>query len=372
MKFKNLFYPEQLKRNSTEPLYLQVRSLLRSYIETPQGKKVGHLPKEKDLSKYFGVSRNTVSQAISLLAEENLVQRIKRRGTVITSSLDLYDPSLAIRQIGLVLPFGEYWSKAISEMEKNVTDHGYFFQAYPYKWRDLQDEKRVLKKAQAECNGVVLYPNGESSDHDLIQEIDATNYPLVLFDLHNNRIDCNAVTVNNFLGAYLLTCSILKAGRKNPVFFTLHKRVFSMTERLLGFKQALEDFDIEFNDEMVLNFENYGEEANYINDVQRHIMTFVRKNDPDGIFVSSHDFAMVTLQTLINASYKIPQDIQIVKFDSSPEDDLINYNINTASQPEDELGKEVIHCLLKSIKYPGRKKRKILLSPKIIIRYKKQ
>ena len=367
MDFTNYFLPEQLNRNRKEPLYLQVRAVLRSYIDTPEGREIGYLPKEQELCKLFKVSRNTVSQAISLLAEENLVQRIKRRGTVLTSALDVYDPSLNNRQVGLVFPLGQYWSSAISSMEKAALAHGYSFEVYPYKWRDLKEERRAFERARKKCNGVILYPDGVSDDFDFIRSISLEKYPFVLFDLYHEGIDCNVVTVNNFLGAYLLTSSLLEKKRKRIAFFTLHNRLLSMNQRLSGYKKALSDKQIEFCEEMVFNAEEFTSDSS--TPMQDKILKHIERCRPDAIFGTSHDFSMVALQALLKNGYKVPDDIMFAKFDSSPEDELINVCLNTAEQPEKELGENAIESLLKLIKDPERSARRVFVAPKIKIRF---
>jgi GntR family transcriptional regulator, N-acetylglucosamine utilization regulator len=63
------------------PLYLQIRNLLRERIRLGEWSAEEPMPTEEDLVAHFGVSRTTVRQAMSDLANEGLVVRRPGRGT---------------------------------------------------------------------------------------------------------------------------------------------------------------------------------------------------------------------------------------------------------------------------------------------------
>lgn len=71
-----------LERNSWEPLYFQIGERLREKImhELSPGDRI---PSENELIAEYGVSRNTVRQAIDALIKQNLVYRLKGKGTFI-------------------------------------------------------------------------------------------------------------------------------------------------------------------------------------------------------------------------------------------------------------------------------------------------
>lgn len=79
--------------NSSIPLHKQVEDLLRDLIKNPIFSKGALLPKEVDMAKRLGISRNTIRQATNKLVHENLLVRKKGVGTTVarqtlTSKLD--------------------------------------------------------------------------------------------------------------------------------------------------------------------------------------------------------------------------------------------------------------------------------------------
>jgi len=71
----------KIDHNSPVPLHIQVENLLRDLIARPDYQNGALLPKEVDLAKRLGISRNTIRQATNKLVHENLLSRKKGVGT---------------------------------------------------------------------------------------------------------------------------------------------------------------------------------------------------------------------------------------------------------------------------------------------------
>jgi GntR family transcriptional regulator len=70
-----------IDHNSPLPLHVQVEGLLRKLIESPPYQNGKLLPREVELAKRLGISRNTIRQATNKLEHENLLVRKKGVGT---------------------------------------------------------------------------------------------------------------------------------------------------------------------------------------------------------------------------------------------------------------------------------------------------
>lgn len=75
---------DKLNRKSNIPLHTQAEELLRDMIQTGDYSDGKLLPKETELSKSLGISRNTLRQAINKLVFEGLLVRKKGYGTSVT------------------------------------------------------------------------------------------------------------------------------------------------------------------------------------------------------------------------------------------------------------------------------------------------
>lgn len=70
-----------IDHESPVPLHVQVEEILRGMINDPEYHNGKFLPKEVDLSKILGISRNTIRQATNRLVQEHLLIRKKGVGT---------------------------------------------------------------------------------------------------------------------------------------------------------------------------------------------------------------------------------------------------------------------------------------------------
>lgn len=71
----------KVDHQSPIPLHVQVENLLRNLIERPAYQNGKLLPKEVELAKRLGISRNTIRQATNKLENEKLLMRKKGVGT---------------------------------------------------------------------------------------------------------------------------------------------------------------------------------------------------------------------------------------------------------------------------------------------------
>lgn len=102
-----------IDRNSPLPLWAQITEDLRA--RTAKGEFDQHFPTEEELSRSYGVSRQTVREAIRRLEADGLVVRERGRGTSVAPILleqpinVIYSLASTVRAKGLV-----EWSKVIS------------------------------------------------------------------------------------------------------------------------------------------------------------------------------------------------------------------------------------------------------------------
>lgn len=111
--------------NSTIPLYQQVRIDLMGMLQSGKLTPGDMLPPENDLARAYQVSRQTVRQAIGLMATQNLLERTAGRGTTVIATQDhrtfYLDQSFAqqIIQMGLA-PRSEVLRKKITMIDSSA------------------------------------------------------------------------------------------------------------------------------------------------------------------------------------------------------------------------------------------------------------
>jgi GntR family transcriptional regulator len=74
---------EQIDKNSYLPYYIQLKEILKGYIENGDWKSGSQIPSEPELCTIFDISRTVVRQALKELTYEGLLVREKGRGTFV-------------------------------------------------------------------------------------------------------------------------------------------------------------------------------------------------------------------------------------------------------------------------------------------------
>ena len=90
---------DQLDSGSPLPLYHQLRSLLLKRITSGEFLPGERIPTEHELCDAYGVSRTTAGQALSLLVEEGVVERARRRGTIVAPTWRSTPEGSALRMV---------------------------------------------------------------------------------------------------------------------------------------------------------------------------------------------------------------------------------------------------------------------------------
>ncbi len=75
--------------NKKIPFYFHIESLLRQKILTGQLQPGERLPPEKELAAQFGVSQITIRTALANLEADNLITRMRGKGTFVTNNVPL-------------------------------------------------------------------------------------------------------------------------------------------------------------------------------------------------------------------------------------------------------------------------------------------
>jgi len=74
----------KIDKSSYIPLYVQLSDILARYIRENSLEEGDSIPSENDLTTYYGISRNTVRQAFQILESQDIIRRVRGRGTFVT------------------------------------------------------------------------------------------------------------------------------------------------------------------------------------------------------------------------------------------------------------------------------------------------
>ena len=139
------------------------------------------------------------------------------------------------------------------------------------------------------------------------------------------------------------------------------------SERLKGYKKALQDHKIPF-DEKLIYISNLSEEAG--SDAAKHILKMKSNKRPDGVFSANDTAAVHCMINLKAAGVKIPEDIAFAGFNNDPISKVIEPNLTTVNYSGYHIGEVAVMNLIDHLKGLGSTKttNTIVLRAELVVR----
>lgn len=185
------------------------------------------------------------------------------------------------------------------------------------------------------------------SDIHHIDDLISANIPTV--DVMRYSMGVNAVTVDNFKIGYDATTYLAKRGHKKIFIFTGNKRVVSFKLRTDGYRQALADSGLAFDEgyELSSDMEDTGSLCRCVMDaIEQHGV-------PDAIFCVNWLRAIGVYGAAKKLGLRIPEDISVFGVDDLEFTEFLNPPLTTISQPFYEMGEKAAETLIGEIAKRG-------------------
>jgi LacI family transcriptional regulator len=205
----------------------------------------------------------------------------------------------------------------------------------------------------------------------LMKEYKDRKIPVVLIE--NRAPGAHTVRIDNYRGAYDATEYLIKKGRKKialisgPPGASVYDEEENpvVIDRLNGYKDALKEYNIPFDQNRVLSVVYFNQEEGV------RMMEILRQSslETDAIFSAAGD--MVALGVMLQAKkygIKIPEDIALIGYDDVPVAGVLTPSLTTVRQPMDEMGREAFDLAVKSLEGVITKPQEIILKPVLIVR----
>jgi LacI family transcriptional regulator len=324
-----------------------------------------------DVANALNISPSTVSRA---LKDHPHIRKETKKKIIATASEMGYRHNKfasSLRQkhtntIGVVVPRlnSQFMASALAGIEKVTSENGYglIISQSQESWR--KEISCVSTLFNSRVDGLIVSLAFETKNLDHFNIFLNREIPVVFFDRVADCSGCMNVIIDNYRAGYEATAHLLDQGCKRIAHLggNMLRNVYS--ERYRGFRQALADRKIEFEENLL--FITDMSEASGLEVADRIIKM---KQRPDGIF-TSNDTAAVTLMVGIQkAGIKIPEEIAVAGFNNEPVSQVIQPNLTTIDYPAKEIGEIAASSLIGLLKNSGSANLStIVLKHKLIVR----
>ena len=200
---------------------------------------------------------------------------------------------------------------------------------------------------------------------ELISCLEPYKIPLVFVDYYPPEGDYSAAMIDNFNGGKLATNHLINLGHRNIGFIGGDIDHPGIKDRFLGYKKALEEHNIRFEDNYaVLTETSMSREIGY-----QSVKNLLKGNSIiTAIFSGNDAMAIGAVQYLKENDYKVPEDISLIGFDDVNADLLTDPPLSSMRVPKIELGAESMRLMIEILKNNIRKSKKIVIPVELIVR----
>jgi DNA-binding LacI/PurR family transcriptional regulator len=355
---------------SPQPLYLQLANFLRRQIAIGAWRPNDRLPAEVELCQQFDVSRGTVRQAMDLLVNQGLLQRIPGKGTFVTGVT--VQPRSQL--IGIVVPYlrDSLIMDVLRGAESVLRRNGYSL-IFCHSEGDLQLERAQIEQLQRKgTSGLILFPVAAAAEAMLLSEILDPQMPLVIIDRRLPDLQASQVLVDNAGGAYRAVEHLLALGHRRIACISVPERPSSIAERIRGYEQALREAGILPLAAISLAIGKHSSQDSvprYTAEELAPIDQLLSVQEPPTALFCVNDFiALGVMQHVLACGLKVPQDLAIAGFDDIALAPYMPVPLTTVAQPKHEIGVRAAQLLLDQIAGGVPEHREIVLPTTLVVR----
>lgn len=206
--------------------------------------------------------------------------------------------------------------------------------------------KKVIKDFKnMNVDGLIIQPVEQEIYNEDLLEMKINRFPFVLIDTYLPGIETNFVVADNVKGGKIATEYLIEMGHRNIAVCTSVGspiQTQTTTDRLKGYKQVLEEHDIPFRKEFVINGP-VGDCDYYTNST--NLIRMIKNKEITAVIAHCSRISTLLYQTFCEEKIRVPDDVSILSFDN-PTPGLGDMSFFTyIDQHEREIGEQAAEIL---------------------------
>lgn len=327
----------------------------------------------KDIARQAGVSPTTVSFVLNGKAREKRIsEQVSKKILKIASKLKYKPNQLArglrtgkTKTIGLIVEdiANNFFASVAKVVEEEADKFGYKV-LYGSTEDNAEKAKGLLEVLKyRQVDGYIITPT--KSLEKEIALLGIARKPVVLMDRYYPNINSHYVVVDNYGGAFTATKHLLAQGYKNIAIITTTSDQIQMRERLDGFVAALKEEEVPYNKNMVKRLPFEMDRIGLTREITKYLQT---TPELDAVFFATNYLGICGIESIRSVGLTIGTDLGIVSFDDHDLFRLLSPSITCVAQPIEEIGRQIVHVLMKELNQPSAEPQQLVLSPTLEIR----
>jgi LacI family transcriptional regulator len=324
----------------------------------------------KDIAKATGVSISTVSRALQdkpEISEETkkLVRDMAKKMKYRPNSMAVALKTQKSYSIGVVVPqiVSAFYASVVKGIEQVANNLGYQVFVSSSNEDMKKEQNNVYGFLDHRVDGMIVSLSKATDSFNHINYIEDNDVSLVLFDRTSKEINVPKVVANDADAAYMAVSHLIVKGAKRIALITGPEHMLIGRNRFRGYKAALANNNIDFDEEIVIRCNLTVEDAK---NATHKLLTM--ENPPDAIFGINDEVAIGALFAIKEVGIKIPEDIMVVGFSNSNRSRYMEPSLTTMDQNPEKIGTLAATLLFEQINgKPGFGATKEIIVPATLI-----
>ena len=335
--------------------YMHIAQTLEEEICAGRWAVGERLPIEPELCARFDVARQTLRQAVGVLEEQGLVERLQGSGTYVRATI----PAQKKRQTVCVMTtyLDEYiFPEIISGAEEVLTARGYNMLMRLTRNRISTERQNLLELQSSDCSGLIIEGTKTAlynPNNAIYQTLAGT--PVVFINGWSRELTgVSYVAADDYQGARSVTEYLISRGHTKIAGIFKHDDVQGL-KRHQGYVDALMAAGLPMEEESWRWFATEDMELLF----QPPLLDWLRRYTA---VVCYNDRVAVWLMKFAREhGLRVPEDLSVTGFDDSSVAELVG--LTTVAHPGAELGRTAAKVVIQLMKDPETPVQKLLPAP---------
>ncbi|MBU8791724.1 substrate-binding domain-containing protein [Oceanobacillus caeni] len=303
-----------------------------------------------DVAEHAGVSKSTVSQYLNK-RYDYMGQKTKERIEQAVKELG-YSPNIIARSlkqkstmtIGVIVAnilhvFSTQVIRAIEDFCNEKDFHVIICNADD----DPKKEKRYIEMLQSkQVDGIIAFPTG--GNVELYKTLIEVQFPVVFMDRIIPGLEIDTVALDNEKASFLAVEEFLRKGYREIGMLSppLRENVTPRMERINGFKKALDNNQILFNQNYLM--------VDEINNIQGAMKKMLEQDNPPKALLALNDRVLHEVLAFTKKHrMHLPEDLAVIGIDEVSYAKIYSPALTTIQQPAFDMGKKAAELLFNRI-----------------------
>lgn len=328
-------------RDGPLPIYVQVRQRVREAIL--DGTFTDRLPSERQFARRYGIAQMTVRRALGDLVDEGILYRRVGSGTFVckpgAAPTKTYHLGFALHPAVVGGRGNPYFTRVLRGVDQVAREHGYSV-VFTTAVEELVDTANVGvgNPSRRRVDGILAV----GLDEEEIVRRCARLVPTIVLDNKFAGLPC--VIADNVEGARLATAHLASLGHRRIAHVAGQRSSAVGRERLAGYRQALDDHGLPYDDALVVVGE-FDFDAGF-----RGVASLMANDEPPtAVFGVNDATALGAMKRLREMGLRVPADVSLVGFDDIDSASLVDPPLTTVRVPQEEIGVHAAEMLLGAI-----------------------